>query len=189
MAEPTTNWTPEEDAALRLYWPDPLVTMPEIGRRVGRSTGAVKCRGHKALKLGPKAIDRAANNRRHGYSEEMRGAVGRLRLQGFGIAEIAEELGTGISFVTKNLRAQGIRKPRASRGRIAVEQAPRPVRRRPAFKPVEPRVVQLRPITPAVIARAHQQIARGVTVEDFADLFDVSLEGLSAALNPVEVAA
>lgn len=184
-------WSPEEDELLRRCWPDPLVTMPEIGRRVGRSLGAVKARGHKALKLGPKAIDRGANNVRHGYPEEKRQAVIRLRLDGLSIAEIQAELDVGRSFVTKNLRKQGIKKPRMHGKRPPVldaapwlsERPARPAKPKPALRLVEPAVVQLRPITPAIIARAKQQLARGLSIEDFADLFDVSLEGISRALK------
>lgn len=49
-------------------------------------------------------------------------------------------------------------------------------------------IIRLKPITPELLARAHQQIAKGVTVGDFADLFDVDAERLSAALEG-EVAA
>lgn len=203
MSPPTANWSEQEDAALRRYWPDANVTIPEIGRRLGRSPGAVKARGHKVLKLGPKAIDRAANNVRHGYSEEMRKAVGRLRLEGLSIAEIRARLGVGRSFVTKNLRKQGVKKPRVNERTNAVEQVPaldaeawapepatfdlrpkrRTAKRRPAYRPLEPRVIQLRPVTPVILARARQQIAKGVSVEDFADLFDVDAERLTAALE------
>jgi len=44
-------------------------------------------------------------------------------------------------------------------------------------------IIRLKPITPELLARARQQIAKGVTVADFADLFDVDAERLSAALE------
>jgi len=49
-------------------------------------------------------------------------------------------------------------------------------------------VIRLKPIDEAILARARQQIARGVSVTDFADMFDVDAERLAAALG-AEVAA
>lgn len=49
-------------------------------------------------------------------------------------------------------------------------------------------VIRLKPIDEAILARARQQIARGVSVTDFADMFDVDAERLAAALQG-EVAA
>lgn len=44
-------------------------------------------------------------------------------------------------------------------------------------------IIRLKPITPELLARARQQIAKGLSVEEFADLFDVDAERLSAALE------
>lgn len=44
-------------------------------------------------------------------------------------------------------------------------------------------IIRLKPITPELLARARQQIGLGVTVADFAELFDVDAERLSAALE------
>lgn len=49
-------------------------------------------------------------------------------------------------------------------------------------------IIRLKPITPELLARARQQIAKGLSAEEFADLFDVDLERLSEALNR-EIAA
>ncbi|MDP1873665.1 hypothetical protein [Phenylobacterium sp.] len=44
-------------------------------------------------------------------------------------------------------------------------------------------IIRLKPITPELLARARQQIAKGLSVEEFAELFDVDAERLSAALE------
>jgi hypothetical protein len=44
-------------------------------------------------------------------------------------------------------------------------------------------IIRLKPITPELLARARQQIAKGVSIADFADLFDVDAERLTAALE------
>ncbi|MBC7169246.1 hypothetical protein, partial [Phenylobacterium sp.] len=49
-------------------------------------------------------------------------------------------------------------------------------------------VIRVKPITDAILAWARQQLAKGVTVEDFADLFEVDAEALERALGR-EVAA
>jgi hypothetical protein len=49
-------------------------------------------------------------------------------------------------------------------------------------------IIRLKPITPELLARARQQIAKGLSAEDFAELFDVDLERLNEALNR-EIAA
>jgi len=48
-------WTPEEDAALLGAWPDPNLTVADIGELLGRTEKAVWTRARLHLKPGPKA--------------------------------------------------------------------------------------------------------------------------------------